>query len=587
MASNETFDESTLAEFVSEALDFRAASESFSVRGQLKKADLQTLRLLTSHGRRLVPTVGGLLLFGRQLDRRFPGAWIQCGRFKGTNKSEIPDSAGHDEQDLPSSEQSRRWIDESASPIFRPAETDVRAGGSESVAFSLPRVARARERLLSKRYCQSAEVGERDSPPQPLCLLGFRLVYMKTLIAVLCPLSLAIGLSLASGAAAPAFSVQLDTISSGFDHKTCWVHPRAGAIPGPTPSVVLTMQRVLLTGSDVFYAINEMRTDNLGKSWSEPHDHADTLGRRTVAGDVSEGVADFWPKWHAKSGRLLGIGLMARYQGDAQVPNFPRKTAYSVYDATTRTWTPWDTMAMPNAAKFFSAGAGCAQRVDLPNGDILLPIYFRAQDSRTYTVTVLRCSFDGRTLRVTAVGNDLTVTGDRGLYEPSLTLFQNRYYLTIRADRAGYVATSDDGLNFTPPKAWTWDSGEDLGNYNTQQHWVTHDRALYLVYTRRGANNDHVMRNRAPLFIAQVDPEKLQVIRATEQILVPERGARLGNFGITEVNENETWVTVAEWMQTKAPNPYDYTIPMKYGSNNAVFVARIRWQTPNSSWNKH
>ena len=31
-------------------------------------------------------------------------------------------------------------------------------------------------------------------------------------------------------------------------------------------------------------AINEMRTDNLGKSWSAPHDHADTLGRRTVAG---------------------------------------------------------------------------------------------------------------------------------------------------------------------------------------------------------------------------------------------------------------------------------------------------------------
>jgi predicted HTH transcriptional regulator len=66
--------------------------------------------------RRLLPTVGGLLLFGRQPERRFPGAWIQCGRFKGTNKSEIPDSAGHDEPDLPSSEQSRRWIDESAWP---------------------------------------------------------------------------------------------------------------------------------------------------------------------------------------------------------------------------------------------------------------------------------------------------------------------------------------------------------------------------------------------------------------------------------------------------------------------------------------
>jgi predicted HTH transcriptional regulator len=92
MALNETFDESPLAEFDSEALDFRAASESFPKRGRLTKADLQTLRLLTSHGRRLVPTVGGLLLFGLQLERRFPDAWIQCGRFKGINKAELTDT---------------------------------------------------------------------------------------------------------------------------------------------------------------------------------------------------------------------------------------------------------------------------------------------------------------------------------------------------------------------------------------------------------------------------------------------------------------------------------------------------------------
>jgi hypothetical protein len=31
--------------------------------------------------------------------------------------------------------------------------------------------------------------------------------------------------------------------------------------------VVLTMQKLLLTGSDVFFALNEMRTDDLGKTW--------------------------------------------------------------------------------------------------------------------------------------------------------------------------------------------------------------------------------------------------------------------------------------------------------------------------------
>jgi hypothetical protein len=115
---------------------------------------------------------------------------------------------------------------------------------------------------------------------------------------------------------------------------------------------------------------------------------------------------------------------------------------------------------------------------------------------------------------------------------------------------------------------------------------VTHSNALFLVYTRRGANNDHVFRHRAPLFMAQVDPEKLCVIRATERALVPQRGARLGNFGVCDVNESETWVTVAEWMQTWGPN---IVIPPdnKWGADNSVYAARIHWDKPNREWNRH
>src|SRR5690606_19978488 len=126
------------------------------------------------------------------------------------------------------------------------------------------------------------------------------------------------------------------------------------------------------------------------------------------------------------------------------------------------------------------------------------------------------------------------------------------------------------------PKPWCWDDGSDLGNYNTQQHWVTHPQALYLVYTRRGANNDHVFRHRAPLFIAQVNPHTQQVIRSTERVLVPERGARLGNFGVTKVTDHETWVTVTEWMQKGGRDP---VIPPDnpHGADNSVYVARIQW----------
>ena len=89
-----------------------------------------------------------------------------------------------------------------------------------------------------------------------------------------------------------------------------------------------------------------------------------------------------------------------------------------------------------------------------------------------------------------------------------------------------------------------------------------------------------MIRHRAPLFIGQVDVEKLAVRRSTERILVPDRGARLGNFGVTEVSPDETWVTVAEWMQTFSPQ---LIIPVDNprGADNSVYAARIQWEKPN------
>lgn len=60
---------------------------------KLRRADLETLRLVTVHQGRKVPTVGGMLLFGRDRERHFPDAWIQAGRFQGSDKSRIVDRA--------------------------------------------------------------------------------------------------------------------------------------------------------------------------------------------------------------------------------------------------------------------------------------------------------------------------------------------------------------------------------------------------------------------------------------------------------------------------------------------------------------
>jgi predicted HTH transcriptional regulator len=87
----ETFDEQQMPDLDSEALDFRAASESFAPVRRIARRDLETLRLVADHQGRKVPTVGGILLFGLERERHFPDAWVQAGRFRGTDRSHILD----------------------------------------------------------------------------------------------------------------------------------------------------------------------------------------------------------------------------------------------------------------------------------------------------------------------------------------------------------------------------------------------------------------------------------------------------------------------------------------------------------------
>ncbi len=394
-----------------------------------------------------------------------------------------------------------------------------------------------------------------------------------------------------------SFTLERTVAHSGFDGQTCWVHARAGAIPpgvqgndSDHPLVVMTTQKLLLTGSDVFYRLHASTTDDLATSWTDLAP-IDSFARETVGGPsdalptgasiaphlLEPGdettVCDFQPKWHAASQRLLGIGQSVWYRNNRVMHVRPRGIAYAVYDAPAERWSKWKTVNLPDEPRFQDAGSGSVQRVDLPGGDVLIPFYFKAPDTKQYSTAVCRCRFDGETLHFVEVGNALTVPIKRGLYEPSLTRWGGKFYLTMRNDERGYVSISDDGLHFEPQRTWTFDDGSDLGNYNTQQHWVTHRDGLFLVYTRRGADNDHVFRHRAPLFIGRVDPESLHVIRDSEQVLVPERGARLGNFGVVDVSPDETWVTVTEWMQPRGVE--------KHGSDNSIFVAKLKWNRPN------
>lgn len=376
---------------------------------------------------------------------------------------------------------------------------------------------------------------------------------------------------LLTGAEAPTFTVTLETVLRHDDGRFLWFHPRATALPG---GVLMTLQQHLKV-SDYYSGLHVLHRDGITGTWRGPGLPPE-LDWQPQPDGVTLSVADVTPGFHAPTGKVIALGCRVRYAGDGrQLDDVKRahQTVYAVFDPESGRWAPWQTLELPADEQFNFARNACSQWLVQPEGTLRVPLYIARNASERFATTVAECHFDGRTLTYLRRGNVLRIEEARGLYEPSLVAFDGRYHLTLRNDVRGYHSSSADGLQFGPPRPWTFDDGTELGSYNTQQHWLAHSEGLFLVYTRRGAGNDHIVRHRAPLFMAQVDPETMQVRRSTERVVVPERGAELGNFGAAPVSADESWVTVSEGMFMKDSRAR--------GAEGATFVARIRWSKPN------
>lgn len=397
--------------------------------------------------------------------------------------------------------------------------------------------------------------------------------FLKNLL--MCPLLFSGGLF----AETTDFKIVPRVLTEGYDRQTCWVQARAGIMPDG--KVVLTLQKLTLTGSDIFDTIYSMTSSDGGKTFSLPA-REPMLSRREVESGQVRCPSDATPQWHAVSGKLLLIAHTALYDriDDGKSLKLAHRYdpgfVYAVYDERPARFGELKTVEFPPNDPIKIVSTGCVQRWDLPDGRILVPLSNRPDVSTAArdTVVVL-CSFDGKTIKRIQSGQPVSKRVARGLYEPSLVGFKDKYYLTMRNDEKGYVAVSSDGLNYSEPVAWCWENGEEIGNYNTQQHWVRGGGKLYLVYTRRAENNGHVFRHRAPLFIAEVDPGGPNLIRRTERIVVPEHGARLGNFGITHLDDSESWVVVTEWMQSSGAQ--SWLKCENHGANNRLWLSRLTW----------
>lgn len=312
-----------------------------------------------------------------------------------------------------------------------------------------------------------------------------------------------------------------------------------------------------------------METTDGGQTWSNPKSLKNVLGE-IVRGDTLVRICDVTPQLHHKSNKILATGVTVYYKDSAQFSPSPRETCYFSYNTLTSAWTSWKTLKMPDRPEFYHSSVGCSQWVDLPNGDILLPIYFLQDSSVTkYSVTVLRCHFDGKDLTYIENGNYLQCERERGFVEPQLIEFNSKYYLSLRNDINGFVCASDDGLHYDEPVEWMFNDSTFVWTENTQQHWVKSPRALFLVYTSSHREESaNVYRGGAPLFMAQFDEKKMCLLKETEQIIVPNNGAALRNFGACEISESESWVTASEEMRQGSK---------ALGARGRVYLVKINW----------
>ncbi len=95
-----SFDQLPCPDLSSDALDPSRLERFFDRSGRKSSQEhLETLGILTPRAGRLVPSHGGLILFGRDAARRrvFPGTAVSCARFRGTDKADFIDRLTLDE----------------------------------------------------------------------------------------------------------------------------------------------------------------------------------------------------------------------------------------------------------------------------------------------------------------------------------------------------------------------------------------------------------------------------------------------------------------------------------------------------------
>ena len=178
--------------------------------------------------------------------------------------------------------------------------------------------------------------------------------------------------------------IEINKIGTDFNKERCYVHARGLIMPDGFG--IITTQKLELSGCDVFYGLEMIKTYDGGETFSDIVP-CKNLTRRYFEDGTSIAMSDATPFYHKKTGKIVLTGHTVWYGKNNSILTEQRRreTPYAVYDETIGDFKPYRFIDMPDTPdrKYFSVGTGCSQICELDNGDLLIPIYFNGWKRNT------------------------------------------------------------------------------------------------------------------------------------------------------------------------------------------------------------
>ena len=351
--------------------------------------------------------------------------------------------------------------------------------------------------------------------------------------------------------------LEFDNFNTG---KNSLFHP--AVTPLKDGRWLATVQKVM--NSDFYGEPEYTISSDQGKSWSKLQ-KIDALNYRKLPDSkFIEAVADNRP-FTLQNGSVVVFGCKTHYTEKGRAGNDPANqpyipaqfTYYSIWDPATGKWSDRMKLDLPGLKHYRAA---CTQAVLLDDDKIIVPHYLSADQTlgelgtpKKFGVLTAIYQYKNGKLHFLRRSRIMTNNVKRGLIEPSIVQLPDKSYaLTIRAeDGMMYCAFSKDAVDWSEPTAWCWDDGTKIRTSSTQQHWVTLNDRVFLVYTRfDGTNFPLPLRFRGPLYMAEAVPGKAILLRNSEVVVFPRKNlngmeGRYGNFHCTQLSKDKALITDA------------------------------------------